>query len=196
MRDTSTDTRWACSVDKLLPTPTPAHTNSTPGKYLNNNPDAAPTGVDAYMANGGGNYMAPLFATQGVSDLGPYYMDDGHWHGNQTDYTTSVVGNVSISWCVWCMVYGAWCIVYSAWCIVLTTFACANNRIKKVANAGKPFLAYIAPKACHMPFTPAPWHADHWDNSWPSTEPRDMPSWNCRCMIHTICNTRTHVHYT
>jgi hypothetical protein len=99
------------------------------GKYLNNCPDASPVGIDAYMANGGGNYNAPSFATQGVSDLAPYYMEDGHWHGKKTDYTTAVVGNASISW------------------------------IKKVAKAGRPFLAYIAPKACHMPFTPAPWYS-------------------------------------
>lgn len=68
------------------------------GKYLNANPKAPPAGIDAYMTNGGGEYMAPQFDTSGVSDLGPYFMPDGGWHGNSSDYTTSVVGNMSMSW--------------------------------------------------------------------------------------------------
>jgi hypothetical protein len=35
---------------------------------------------------------------QGVSDLAPYHMADGSWQGNKTDYTTAVVGNVSMAW--------------------------------------------------------------------------------------------------
>eukprot|EP01064_Diplonema_japonicum_P016857 TRINITY_DN248_c5_g1_i1.p1 TRINITY_DN248_c5_g1~~TRINITY_DN248_c5_g1_i1.p1 ORF type:complete len:524 (+),score=102.46 TRINITY_DN248_c5_g1_i1:47-1618(+) len=73
---------------------------------------------------------------------------DGMWHGGPDNYTTSVVGNVSNAW------------------------------IKRVANGPKPFFAYIAPKACHEPFTPAPWYADHWDPAWPPHEPRPV-SWNC-----------------
>ena len=73
---------------------------------------------------------------------------DGTWHGSKTDYTTAVVGNVSNAW------------------------------IKKVAKGDKPFFAYIAPKACHEPFLPAPWYADYWEPEWPKTEPRPV-SWNC-----------------
>lgn len=62
--------------------------------------------------------MAPQFDTKGVSDLAPYYMRDGSWQGNISDYTTSVVGNMSMSW------------------------------IKKVAGGPRPFFVYIAPKAC------------------------------------------------
>jgi hypothetical protein len=79
-------------------------------------PAAPPAGIDAYMANGGGEYTAPQFDTKGVSDLAPYFMKDGGWKGNDTDYTTAVVGNVTMSW------------------------------LRKVAGGLKPFFAYIAPK--------------------------------------------------
>jgi N-acetylglucosamine-6-sulfatase len=36
------------------------------GKYLNNVPDFTPIGFDAWMANGGGNYIAPAFSTSGL----------------------------------------------------------------------------------------------------------------------------------
>jgi hypothetical protein len=49
------------------------------------------------MTNGGGTYYSPQFDTTGVSDLAPYFMADGGWHGNNTDYTTAVVGNMSLS---------------------------------------------------------------------------------------------------
>jgi N-acetylglucosamine-6-sulfatase len=65
-----------------------------------------------------------------------------------SNYTTALVGNYSIAW------------------------------IKKVAKQGKPFLAYIAPKAAHEPFNPAVWYRDHWDPSWPQQEPRPV-NWNC-----------------
>lgn len=112
------------------------------GKYLNNNPKEPPTGIDAYMTNGGGEYYAPQFDTKGVAGLAPYHMQDGGWHGSKDDYTTAVVGNMSLSW------------------------------IKKVATGPNPFFAYIAPKAAHEPFTPARWYADYWAPEWPATEPR------------------------
>ena len=68
------------------------------GKYLNSNPKVAPLGIDAYMTNGGGTYYSPQFDTTGVADLAPYYMKDGGWRGNGSDYTTAVVGNASLSW--------------------------------------------------------------------------------------------------
>merc|ERR1712130_207112 len=74
-------------------------------------------------------------------------LPDGQWQGNATDYTTAVVGNRSIEW------------------------------IRKVAGKGKPFFAYIAPKAAHEPFTPATWYKDYWHHSWPKTAPRP-PSFN------------------
>ena len=36
------------------------------GKYLNNVPKFVPAGFDAWMANGGGNYIAPAFSTSGL----------------------------------------------------------------------------------------------------------------------------------
>lgn len=52
--------------------------------------------------------------------------------------------------------------------------------IRKVhtEDASRPFFAYIAPKAAHEPFNPAPWYEGYWDESWPATEPRDNPAWN------------------
>ena len=57
-------------------------------------------------------------------------MADGGWNGNQSDYTTAVVGNTSLSW--------------------------LKKVIPGAKAGGKPFMVYIAPKACHEPFTPAP----------------------------------------
>merc|ERR1712107_863960 len=51
-----------------------------------------------YLTNGGGHYFGPQFDTQGVSDLAPYFMEDGGWTGTDDLYTTSVVGNISLSW--------------------------------------------------------------------------------------------------
>ena len=72
---------------------------------------------------------------------------DGTFDGTDKDYTTAVVGNYSVAW------------------------------IKKVAKGDKPFLAYIAPKACHDPFTPANWYKTHWSAEWPSSHPKP-PSYN------------------
>ena len=120
------------------------------GKYLNNMPanHAAPPGFDAWMGNGGGDYIAPAFDTAGLADIGPWHIPDGRWATTEANYTTAVVGNVSIAW------------------------------IEKTVAAGDPFFAYIAPKAAHEPFIPAPWYLEHWDPSWPKTEPRNDPAWN------------------
>ena len=58
------------------------------GKYLNNVPNFVPEGFDAWMANGGGDYIAPSFATSNVPGL-----PNGHWKGTSDNYTTSSVGN-------------------------------------------------------------------------------------------------------
>jgi len=77
-------------------------------------------------------------------------LPNGTWRGTADNYTTAVVGNLSIHW------------------------------IKKVvaADPTRPFFAYVAPKAAHEPFNPAPWYVDHWDPSWPAHEPRPI-NWNC-----------------
>jgi len=75
-------------------------------------------------------------------------MKNGSWRGTKENYSTAVIGNVSVAW------------------------------IRNVAQRGKPFLAYIAPKAAHEPFNPAPWYLDHWDPAWPNHEPRGE-NWNC-----------------
>ena len=109
------------------------------GKYLNEMPNEVPPGFDAWLTNGGGDYIAPSFQTKNIDGL-----PDGHWTGTSDNYSTAVIGNVSMAW------------------------------IRKVAteSPSTPFMAYIAPKAAHEPFIPAPWHLDFWDPSWPATEPR------------------------
>ena len=109
-------------------------------------------GFEAWFANGGGTYYNPSFAAQNIFGLpdGPFKASASSRYGN---YSTALIGNYSINW------------------------------IKKVATemkSGKdtrPFMAYIAPKACHDPFEPAPWYTDVWLPHWPATAPRP-PSWN------------------
>lgn len=119
------------------------------GKWLNNCPfcgTSVPAGFDAWFANGGGNYIAPQFHVRNLEQLG---FQNGHWQGGSENYSTAVIGNVSVAW------------------------------IRSVLYAGsQPFFAFIAPKAAHEPYIPAPWHTNHWDPTWPLREPR-TPNWNC-----------------
>jgi arylsulfatase A-like enzyme len=119
------------------------------GKYLNVMPATVPVGFDAWMANGGGKYLGPAFMTKNINFTTPAIPDDKNYKFPEENYTTAVVGNVSIAW------------------------------IKKVVkeDPSRPFFAYIAPKACHGPFNPAPWYEGHWDPSWPAHEPRPV-NWN------------------
>lgn len=115
------------------------------GKYVNRMPPYKPLGFDGFFANDGSSYIAPEFTVDGITGF-----NKGHvrFNNNPGNYSTSVIGNVSIQW------------------------------IREVAATGKPFMAYIAPKSAHEPFNPAPWYRDHWDPSWPDTEPRPV-NWNC-----------------
>lgn len=63
------------------------------GKYLNNMPDKVPFGFNAWLANGGGSYLAPSFQVQNVDGF-----PNGTWQGSADDYTTAVVGNASVAW--------------------------------------------------------------------------------------------------
>jgi hypothetical protein len=67
------------------------------GKYLNSvaNWTDPPPGFGAWLANGGGDYIAPSF---GASGLGWYGIPDGMARFTASDYTTSVVGNASLAW--------------------------------------------------------------------------------------------------
>ena len=54
------------------------------GKYLNVMPDSVPPGFDAWMANGGGNYIKPAFQIMNVTDLVPGMQPTGKldcWNG-------------------------------------------------------------------------------------------------------------------
>lgn len=81
-----------------------------------------PAGFDAWLANGGGDYISPAFNTQNIS-FGGYDLPDGMWHGSNENYTTAVVGNVSIAWI----------------------------RHVVAQDPTRPFFAYVAPKAAHEP---------------------------------------------
>ena len=131
------------------------------GKYLNSIPGTnitkpgayVPEGFDAWFANGGGEYISPEFATSGLEESSGYM--DGAIHFNSSVYSTSIIGNTSLSW--------------------------IRHTVKTKPN--QPFFAYIAPKAAHEPFNPAPWYADHWDPSWPEHEPRPENCWNASLEI-------------
>ncbi|KAH8052198.1 sulfuric ester hydrolase [Aureococcus anophagefferens] len=62
------------------------------GKHLNNdNPLAAPPGVDRWVANGGGTYLDPSFAVDGVEVA----FDDC---AGRPCYSTSIIGNKTVDW--------------------------------------------------------------------------------------------------
>ena len=88
------------------------------GKYLNNCPDTAQPGWDAWFANGGGNYYNTSFAVEGIeglSDARNYQFNTPYQYAGETawPYSTALIGNYSIAW------------------------------IRKVAKESKPWFAYI-----------------------------------------------------
>ncbi|CAE7221123.1 GNS [Symbiodinium natans] len=97
------------------------------------------------------------FANDGGDYFAPKFMVSGveglpegwvKFSNAPSNYSTSVIGNMSVAF------------------------------IEKAIDQGRPFMAYIAPKAAHEPFNPAPWYRDTWDPSWPEHEPR-AENWNC-----------------
>ena len=44
----------------------------------------------------GGTYLSPAFMCQNITDITG--IPDGNWKGTPSNYTTAVVGNVSIAW--------------------------------------------------------------------------------------------------
>lgn len=90
--------------------------------------DTLPQNVDRLMIMCSVGYVDSNWA-----DFGPRGLSNNSV-GILPDYTTSVVGNASLSW------------------------------IRSVVSQGaghKPFFAYLGPHAPHLPSTPAPWYADH-----------------------------------
>lgn len=65
-----------------------------------------------------------------------------------------------------------------------STSAIGNATIRWIESVAgkKPFFAYVAPKAAHEPFNPAPWYEDYWAEDWPSHEPRP-PIYNCSSSV-------------
>ena len=103
--------------------------NAMPGNTWNvSKPDGyVPAGWSCWFANGG-SYIASGFATSGLKEAAG--IDDGAIQLDNSPATTSTsaIGNVSMAW------------------------------IRHTVKTGKgPFFAYIAPKAAHEPFDPAPW---------------------------------------
>jgi N-acetylglucosamine-6-sulfatase len=92
-----------------------------------------PVGFDAWMANGGGDYMGPHFGTKnlapftGIADAHDTAFTGSNRWGN---YTTSVVGNVSTAWL---------------------------RHIHRT-TPDKPFFAYVAPKAARASLALDPSH--------------------------------------
>jgi hypothetical protein len=84
---------------------------------MNVMPKTAPPGFDAWMGNGGGNYIAPAFMTENLDFLDPPIKDGQHKFPEE-NYTTAVVGNVSSAW--------------------------IRKVVKE--DPTRPFFAYIAPK--------------------------------------------------
>ena len=110
------------------------------GKNLNGQwcPTEAPPGFDCpdcyWFANGGGQDSEP----GGYLNASFYEQPGGaprsstyrgNTNGEFAGYTTSIIANKSIEW------------------------------VKKSAALGKPFMVMVAPKAPHVPATPAPWYA-------------------------------------
>jgi N-acetylglucosamine-6-sulfatase len=162
------------------------------GKYLNTLPEKVPQGYDVWVANDGGSYIAPEFQLYNASFLqlpgltsraGTHKgaevpspstacwrkkdspsinnfnfstLGQNHRYGcfkgstDPSNYSTAVIGNASVAF--------------------------IRNAVRK--HPERPFFAYIAPKAAHEPFNPAPWYESHWDESWPKHEPRNNPAWN------------------
>lgn len=65
-------------------------------RYLNECPDTAQPGWDAWLANGGGSYYNPEFAVENIDGLPNSKNLDYFPFGS--NYTTSVVGNYSCQW--------------------------------------------------------------------------------------------------
>ena len=63
-----------------------------------------------------------------------------------------------------------------------TTSVVGNATVKWLKEQRGPYFAYVAPKAAHEPFNPAPWYVDFWKDEWPATELRPEV-WNCSTNI-------------
>merc|ERR1719253_1641994 len=68
------------------------------GKYVNEMGAVTSDGWDAWLANGGGNYIAPSFETKNIDGYPDTGSDYTQFTNDPANYTTSVVGNISIAW--------------------------------------------------------------------------------------------------
>lgn len=102
------------------------------GKYLNHMPSCQPRGFERYFANNGGKYYGCSFedneAAAAGEQFGTYQCAVPEFAG----YSTSVIGNKSVAF--------------------------IRDSAAKQQSDGRPWMAYIAPKAPHVPSQPARWY--------------------------------------
>ena len=132
------------------------------GKHMNVAPHAPPPGWDCvtchWFANGGGSDVEPggyLNATfsdffgNSSSPVDEYHNNRSQYiantNGEFSGYTTSIIGNKSIAW------------------------------LNRIADSEKPFMLTVAPKAPHVPSTPASWYKNEYNNM---SAPRDDEAYN------------------
>lgn len=128
------------------------------GKYLNQAPSTPPLVWDRWFANGGGKDVEPGgYLNASFGDYVGQTPVDGPYHSTPGDYT----GNP---------------LEYAGY----TTSIIGNKSLEWLATATEPYALVFAPKAPHIPATPAPWHAELFsDLKAPRTE-----SYNVSCPQH------------
>lgn len=126
------------------------------GKHLNNCPRTMPSGFDRWFANGGGDYNGPsCMFYDNESPTGSITCDQVQKRsGYGAGYETSVIGNKTVEWIN--------SVASAKTPSVPTAPGTAGNAAADAAR--KPFMAYVGVKAPHVPSTPAPWYANHFQN--------------------------------
>ncbi|KAJ8600108.1 hypothetical protein CTAYLR_003467 [Chrysophaeum taylorii] len=67
--------------------------------------------------------------------------------------------------------------VNESWPGGYATSVVGNVSVAWLRNQTGDFFCYVAPKAAHEPFNPAPWYSHYWDPSWPAEEKKGK-AWN------------------
>jgi N-acetylglucosamine-6-sulfatase len=159
------------------------YTTALIGKYLNTMPNEVPPGFDVWLANDGGTYIAPWFQMYNTSFLEMEGLTMAHrdhhecWNDKFSDDNATTTRRLHENNELYGCFYGTTdASNYSTAVIGNASMAFIRRAVEN--DPTRPFFAYIAPKAAHEPFNPAPWYQDHWDDSWPLHEPRNNPAWN------------------
>ena len=106
------------------------------------------------------SYCPPRASYTGPSNTSAHTPSDHKFQANGPsaygNYSTALIGNFSVAWIR--KVGGA-------------LAAAQKGEWEATGNGsspGRPFFAYIAPKAAHDPFQPAVWYKDFWAPDWPA----------------------------